>query len=357
MNAFAQTKENPNQILFAFDEVVNPGTNLIRWAVAYTTTKGCMRLVDRVARRMGTRQWESSPKVFVTSLDFGLTEPNALRFLRDVPSSQVRIANASGIRSGTLNPAKAFHPKLYLFNSPTELGYVVGSANLTENALLHNTETVIAGREEPRNSAWEAVWRSLERETELISHDLLDRYESLWERPRPRLVEADPPVPVREITSAGRPVLWDEIVSGRINPTSFGHFWTEAGSMSSGGSHNQLELPRGGNVFFGFMHDHYGSAHETIGFPTVTLRGRSWRDRPLTWHGDNKMERMNLPTISQGGFEYRNTAILFRRHPGGFELEVLPWDDAGAIAWRNASDLRSAVFKLGARGSRICGLF
>lgn len=357
MKVFAQTKQRPSQILFAFDEVVHPNIDRVRWAVAYSTFRGCTRLVDRTIQRMGARRWDESQKIFVTSLDFGLTEPSALRYLKDIPLSQLRVANADVARSGNLCPAKAYHPKMYLFDAPRQLGYVVGSANLTESALLHNTELVIAGHEVPGNNTWESVWQSLEHETEVVTPALISAYELLWERPRPRLVEPDPGVEERDIIPGERHVFWEEIVSGRLVPGSYTHFWIEAGSMSSGGSHNKFELPRGGNLFFGFSHDHHGSAHETIGVPPLTLRGHDWRDRLLTWHGDNGMERINLPTLSQGGFDYRQTAILFRRHPGGFELEVLPWTDLGAIAWRNASDLHGTVYRLGARGLRICGLF
>lgn len=127
--------------------------------------------------------------------------------------------------------------------------------------------------------------------------------------------------------------------------------------MPSGGSHNQLEIPRGANRFFGFNHAIYGDEHITIGHPAFTIRGRRWTDRPLTWHGNNKMERINLPTQNQGGFEYRYTAVLFRRHAQGFEIYVAPWDDDAAVAWRAASDALGTVFRLGERGQRICGLF
>ena len=69
------------------------------------------------------------------------------------------------------------------------------------------------------------------------------------------------------------------------------------------------------------------------------------------------MERINLPTQAQGGFDYRDTAVLFRRHDSGFEINVLPWDDDGAVAWRAASDTLKSVFRLGGHGQRICGLF
>ena len=50
--------------------------------------------------------------------------------------------------------------------------------------------------------------------------------------------------------------------------------WIQAGSMTSGGSHNQLELPRGANVFFGFNYNTYDPQHVTIGEPVLTSRAR-----------------------------------------------------------------------------------
>ena len=125
--------------------------------------------------------------------------------------------------------------------------------------------------------------------------------------------------------------------------------------MSSGGSGNQLELPRGANRFFGFDFDDYGDSHEVIGYPAITAAGRRWDDRPLTWHGNNKMERINLPTRAKGGFLYANAAILFRRHVRGFELVVAPWNHGRAIAWRQASANSARVYRLGGLSSRVCG--
>jgi hypothetical protein len=32
------------------------------------------------------------------------------------------------------------------------------------------------------------------------------------------------------------------------------------------------------------------------------MAGKRWERKRLTWHGDNKMERINLPTRAKGGF-------------------------------------------------------
>lgn len=356
MKLFVQHKNQPSQVLFAFDEVLAPAIHRIRWAVAYSTKKGCERLVNRVADRIGKARWDHSQKYFVTSLDFGLTEPAALEFLANQIHSHVHVANPAVHARAGFRPSEAYHPKLYLFDRPGVTGYVVGSANLTASALISNTEVVSAGEEVPANTTWSDVWTELLRDARPLTEALLHDYRRMWRRPKLRAVDLDPPLKRPMIRPAGKPVFWDAVATG-MSPSAFAHFWVEAGSMSSGGSHNQLELPRGANRFFGFAHAAYGSAHVTIGYPTLTLSGRVWRDRPLTWHGHNMMERINLPTQAQGGFDYRNTAVLFRRHPRGFEINVFPWDDDAAVAWRAASDAMGTVFRLGERGQRICGLF
>jgi HKD family nuclease len=357
MNIFVQHKNRPSQVLFAFDDVIHPTVSEVRWAVAYSTLRGCTRLTKRIADRMGEQKWKDTQKSFITSVDFGLTEPAALEFLADQPHSRVYVANPEVHARPGFRPSQAYHPKLFLFDRPAVTGYVVGSANLTASALLSNTEVVSTGLEAPAASSWNSVWNELLRDAAPLTTALLESYRLKWSKPAPRPVEPDPPQPPPTIRPASQPVFWDAITTGGVLPATFAHFWVEAGSMSSGGSHNQLELPRGANRFFGFTHGVYGSEHITIGHPTLTLRGRSWTDRPLTWHGNNKMERMNLPTQSQGGFDYRHTAVLFRRHAGGFEIDVSPWDDDAAIAWRTASEALGKVFRLGERGPRICGLF
>lgn len=86
--------------------------------------------------------------------------------------------------------------------------------------------------------------------------------------------------------------------------------------------------------------------------------GRIWNDRLLTWHGDNRMERMNLSTAAQGGFDYADTAVMFRRlADGSFELIVTPWDSDLAHSWRQASAQRQTLFRLGTVATnRIVGL-
>lgn len=261
MKIFAQNSRCPSQVLFAFDEVTDPDVQQVRWAVAYSTRRGCERLVQRVSTRIGQRQWEKSEKQFVTSLDFGLTEPAAIEFLADLSTSTVHIAHPDMVNKPGLMPGKAYHPKLYLFDAPQRTGYVVGSANLTDGALIANTEVVAAGKENPENGGWDDVWTELLLNTSPLTKTLLNAYRRKWKRPRRRVVEPDPKPRPPTIRPGDKPVFWEAITTGGIPLTAFNHFWIEAGSMSSGGSRNQLELPRGANRFFGFTHTDYGKAH------------------------------------------------------------------------------------------------
>jgi hypothetical protein len=60
----------------------------------------------------------------------------------------------------------------------------------------------------------------------------------------------------------------------------------------------------------------------------------------------------------QGGFDYADTAVMFRRlADGSFELIVTPWDSDLARSWRQASAQKQTLFRLGTIATnRIVGL-
>ncbi len=70
------------------------------------------------------------------------------------------------------------------------------------------------------------------------------------------------------------------------------------------------------------------------------------------------MERLNLPTGAQGGPDYSNAAIMFRRLANkSFELIVTGIDSDLARAWAHASQQSDKLFRLGAHSSkRLVGL-
>jgi hypothetical protein len=133
--------------------------------------------------------------------------------------------------------------------------------------------------------------------------------------------------------------------------------WVQVTNLQ-GGSRNQLELPRGAHRFFfdRAFDDYEYLRAERIG--TIMLKsGRfEWSDRPLTWHGNNRMERINLPTLARGGFDYADKLILFRRLPSGlFELLAQPAGSELATAWKNAAAENEHLYRLGANTQRLAG--
>jgi len=358
---------HPAEMTAAVESLADETTSSLRIGVAYATAPGIHLLLPRLRARVG-RRWRQIRKTILVSLDYGYTQPQALQELADDPDCyEVLVARPSVLGRSGLRPSAAFHAKVYLLDRGDVSGALVGSANLTDRALTINTEAGYWITDATVASA-NAAWAQLTADSAPLTAALLDQYVQLRPSiPHERahvlaLTEVDETAPVTEAVLAGSTApaelhtFWEAIEAG-VRPPSFDHLWIEAGPMTSGGSHNQLELPRGGNRFFGFEFSAYGDEHEVIGQPVLVAGGSVWIDRPLTWHGHNRMERLNLPTQAQGGYDYAGSAVLFTRTPVGFRLEVAAWESPLAVSWRNASLQLGTTYRLGQAGLRVCGLY
>src|SRR3984893_4933786 len=121
--------------------------------------------------------------------------------------------------------------------------------------------------------------------------------------------------------------------------------------------HGRSSNCRAVHRFFGAAYRDYDFERvEHIAEPVLVAGRRRWTDRPLTWHGDNAMERINLPSQAMGGFQYENSLILFRRIAANtFELRVYPWNSDSARAYVEASRAARRVFRVGRNSNRIAG--
>jgi hypothetical protein len=249
---------------------------------------------------------------------------------------------------------------------------MIGSANLSRRAFTTNAEAAVALTDIDRAVADEHL-AGFVSDAVPLDDALLQRYEAARANaPRPPstlvtlpgevLVEADG-------TDADSPIARDEFagdlvplrtaLEAGVDPTAYQHFWVQCGTMS-GGSRNQLELPRGAHRFFGHQMAHE-QAHEVPAELTILANGRRFDDRKLAWHGnalENQMERLNLPTRSQGGYDYSSgtRVVLFVRDAEGYRLEVADEGSDLALAWRNASAASDRLFRVG-RTERECGFF
>lgn len=349
----------PATIRNAIVDLIAPDMTDLRIASAYVTFGGSDLLLSSIADKVGQDSLALMPKTLVTSFDFGLTEPRALRAWLGLPNTRIFVSGAQQLARRSLIPQRAFHPKLYMFGRAGGYNSLVGSANLTGRGLSINTEAAWVQYGVPRTEI-DTVFGLAQFETVELTRELLATYESLRsvQPPPPGFDSEVQPVEPPQLLPGELPQFRLAIESGQIQPERFSAMWVQ-GDALQGGSENQLELPRGGHRFFGFNFNQYEyPGNITIGYPIIRSRAGSWNDRPLTWHGNNRMERMNLPTINQGGFDYAGTAIMFRRlADGSFELIVTPWESDLARAWRQAAIQRNTLFRLGANlTNRTVGL-
>jgi HKD family nuclease len=358
MTVVFQDLARANRILDALTDLAAPSVSGIRIAVAYTTIRGAQDLVGRTGARITL--WNSIPKTLITTFDYGLTEPEALSYLQASHGFAIRVANTGPEETAILRPPESFHPKLYIFDEATHLGSLIGSPNLTQRALRTNTEIAEITNPVSEPEAIEEAWKALLGTSELLTDKLLNDYREK-RKTVPKPFDPEAPVPPPAPASSSLPRSVDEAVDqGLITPDRVANFWVEAGSMSSGGSYNQLELPRGAHQLFGFPRISYGGTGPAtpLGNVPLIISGREpFTDRRLSWHSHNQMERLNLPTSAMGGPSYPNTVVLFRRSAAGFEMEVAPVASTLANIWRRASRANNRMFLLGAAGSRNWGVF
>ena len=349
-----QDDQNPSLILDGIGNLFRAGQSSLCICVAYTTAYGLTILKERAEFELGTDVWENLPKRIVTSIDYGITSPQALRQLRDFANTEVYVANPGVIELARFKPKIAFHPKCFCIEGEASQAILTGSPNLTRRALTVNTEAAIYSERRQLVDQFLASFDRFAEEALEVDDNWIGEYE-LKRNGIPH-VESDDEVEAVELLNIPPPLM------DFVNEHEDGlpaRFWVEAGTMRSGGSRNQLELPRRACTFFDLDFAGYEQDHGDIGVLTLVRGQNSWNDRQIAWHSDNGMERLYLPTLAQGGVEYANTAVLFEGlDDGSFAFSVVPWASDVAAAWRNASIESGLIFRVPLRrraDSRICG--
>ena len=351
-----QNQSCPGTILNGLLDMMRGGIVSVRICCAYVSMSGSQMLFDGIRRSAAHGDPATVEKTIVASLDFGLTEPDALRFWSEMDNSRVLVAGAPHLDAGRLTTHAAFHPKLYILRRRDDtLGTLVGSANLTNRGLTVNAEVGwLEPRhraQEPVNQAWNAAIRpAVDLTPEILTHYTALRQNAAAEQPR----EEIEPVPEPQLDPLP---AYGVMADAAIDPADYGHMWVQARRLS-GGARTQLELPRASHRFFGPAYQGYDYEHvEHIAEPFLISGQRIWPNRPVTWHGDNRMERINLPSANMGGYAYEDALILFRRlEPNTFELRVYSWDSDTARSLVEASRLAGLLYRVGTRSPRLAGL-
>ena len=140
MHLVVQTPSMPEQILRALGGLADPSITAIKFGVAYATHAGSKILCDLLTSKMGDERWNRVDKTLISCVDYGITEPSALLYWRALPNATVMLRNVELLANSSLIPLRAFHTKFYEFRGANETNFATRSANLTERALISNTE-------------------------------------------------------------------------------------------------------------------------------------------------------------------------------------------------------------------------
>jgi hypothetical protein len=247
-------------------------------AAAYASTSGVDAIFGAIGREVAESRW-------VIGIDDAVSQPSAIKRLRDMPGSSVRLASHG--------PKNRFHPKIYQMWSSSQpelcVSYV-GSGNLTANGLTSNVEAgVIMSSEtiadaEKLQGQWQAFWD--------VGHPLdpagFDLYKAAYEAARKTRMEADKLVrhdlldkdAITKILAAGPDAAFDG------SPETATTAWLDCGSASAGG--RDLEFPRQMVPYFRLQGDKWKSAIRTPSGDIFEL--------DFTMRQDNGMWRLLLST-------------------------------------------------------------
>ena len=118
-------------------------------SVAFITGSGITPLLQIL------KDIDAKGKILTTDYNY-FTQPDAIRSLMTLKNIEVRIFKSEDV---------AFHTKGYLFNSEGKFNILIGSSNLTANALMNNKE-------------WNVF--STYREDDKFTMDLLESFNEYW---------------------------------------------------------------------------------------------------------------------------------------------------------------------------------
>lgn len=331
-------------------------------AVAYITSSGFRELNNVLGETLGDR-WRTLNKRWVTSFDYMRTEPSALRSIRELPRSSVRIHNSNIVDRPGCIPATPFHPKVFITKGRQGERVLAGSGNLSRSGLCRGHEAGVAigasKRLRPEDAptrkaitsykSWfSALWRASDLCDDALLAAYAAKYRSTPNLKNPAVTEDDVlPIHPNQLTA-------EDLRKLRVCE----NFWIEAGNITKNlGPNrpgNQLMMKRLSRVFFGVppvdVPQNSPLTHLTIAFG-----GHEGRPCSLTF-SDNGMDKLTLPAPALfGPPKYDNENLLFRRiNADTYALEL--GTAADKRAWVRWSKAIQANFSMSS-GGRKWGVF
>lgn len=180
-----QSSQKPGAIRNGLADLLPTPPKDLRIFSAYVSREGSDIFQTVLRNSTGDHHFTSMPKLLVTSFDFGLTDPEALRDWLNLPNSAVYVAGSELVTWEDLTPKYAFHPKVYAFGfDDSTYSALIGSANLTARGLTVNSEAAYKQTGIPPTDAQQSFDDILQGTTAL-TEELLDAYGQLREKTPP----------------------------------------------------------------------------------------------------------------------------------------------------------------------------
>lgn len=281
---------------------------------------------------LGGNFWEGTPSRWLFGIDYGRTQPQALRFICEKENVDVRIYDGAWIvnQKGFV-PRRDFHAKLAILLNPDDnlSGMVVGSGNFSSNGLRKSIE------------AGAVICTKDSNEFNAVLRPSLGLAESLWE-------QATPVANILDIYEE----RWSTSFSRKVEenqPNDAGHdekemFWIEAGYVTKNRGPNrpgnQIDFPKGMARYFGFNPPVHLPANSIIGNVTFETPVGEPVSNNLRL-GNNMMEKISLPIPETHGFDiYDGKILVFQRIDDRFVMRALEADDFETAFGDRLSDVR-----------------
>lgn len=316
----------------------------VRLAISADEFFGCFAYATQSGFRVfelsvGRDFWSKTRSRWLFGIDYGRTDPRALREIAGRANTEVRIFDGRFVvdRSG-FDPRRDFHPKVAMMtNATTKMqGVVLGSGNFSNNGLRRSIEagaTIISTNKahleehiKPVRSVFEELWREA-----CPLDDIAESYET-------RLAAL---VSSRDATRSAK-------AAGPVRG-----FWIEAGYVTKNRGQdkpgNQVFAPNGFRSFFGLRKGKSTSTRigeitfKTEVGPMVT---KNYREN------DNGMEKLTLPMPENHGFGvYDGKVLVFEPEGRHFLLTAVELEDFELVYGHRLADVQKM-----AGGRRFGGL-
>jgi len=278
---------------------------------AYATQSG-FRIFELT---MGQEFWKNTDSRWLFGIDYGRSDPIALKKIAEQTNAEVRIFDGEYVvDSQGFVPRRDFHSKMAMLDntSSNATGLVVGSGNFSYNGLWRSVE------------AGAVLTATTSKEKEEQTAAVRGSFESLWEQSVQLInIEKNYEERLSDLISSK-----DDARSQDSSKAARG-FWIEAGYVTKNRGDdkpgNQIWAPRGFRRFFGLE----AAASESTLIGQITFETAVGANVTKNYRGNpNAMEKLALPMPEDHGYGvYDGKVLLFEPTGNRFSLNVVELDD------------------------------